>query len=116
MKKILFLILLAPVFSKAQSNTAKIASEIDEIPRFLSRDNLPLLTQNQALIVIDGKICNILDQQISPCTSNNSKNPTTRIPYNIESVTTLSSVKSMALYGSKGINGAIVITTKRQVK
>ncbi|HEX8562542.1 MAG TPA: SusC/RagA family TonB-linked outer membrane protein [Flavobacterium sp.] len=67
------------------------------------RGNRTMTGSNGALIVIDGAISTVQTFEQIP-------------PELIESVTTLKGAQGAALYGSDGVNGAIVITTRRGAK
>ncbi len=114
MKKILFLLLFAPVFSNAQTKTSKTASDFEDFPSSLSFNSKSLSTNIKVLVVVDGVIKD--NNELAGSASNSSKYPYTVGPGQLGSLTVLKSEKAMALYGSKGKNGAIVITTKKQAK
>ncbi len=75
-------------------------SGIDGSSRVVFRGARSITGNNQALIVIDGAISTLATFEQIP-------------PQLIESVTTLKGAQGSALYGSDGVNGAIVVTTKR---
>lgn len=67
------------------------------------------------LFVIDGMPYDVNDGEVASTTIGNggSSNPLSTInPANIESVTILKDASSTAIYGSRGANGVIIITTK----
>src|SRR5262249_14546264 len=76
------------------------SSSVGATPRITLRGNRSLLGNNQALIVLDGVAV--------PSNTIAYLNPS-----DIESVTVLKGGQAAALYGSDGVNGALVITTKR---
>jgi len=87
--------------------------------RIVLRGGSSLTGNNQALIVVDGVIINNnnvgttgnignLSNQVDYGNRGNDINPD-----DIESVTVLKGPAATALYGSKGSNGAIMITTKK---
>ena len=78
------------------------SSSVDASPRITLRGNRSISGNNQALIVLDGV----------PVPGNTISYLN---PGDVETVTVLKGGQSAALYGSDGINGAIVITTKRGV-
>ncbi len=92
----------------AQALSGKVAglqilntsASVNATPRIVLRGNRSISGNNQALIVLDGV----------PVPSNtvNYLNPN-----DIESVTTLKGGQAAALYGSDGVNGVIVINTKK---
>jgi TonB-linked SusC/RagA family outer membrane protein len=76
------------------------SSSVNASPRITLRGNRSLLGNNQALIVLDGVAV--------PSNTISYLNPN-----DIESITVLKGGQAAALYGSDGVNGALVITTKR---
>lgn len=72
--------------------------------------------ENQPLFVIDGIILNT-DAQYDTgvqTTSTRSSNPLLAIdPSNIESISILKDAAATAIYGSRGANGVIIVTTKK---
>jgi TonB-linked SusC/RagA family outer membrane protein len=75
-------------------------NSVNSTPRIVLRGNRSIGGENQSLIVLDGV----------PVPSNtiNYLNPN-----DIESVTVLKGGQAATLYGSDGVNGALVITTKK---
>ncbi|MFN8437336.1 MAG: SusC/RagA family TonB-linked outer membrane protein [Cytophagales bacterium] len=71
-----------------------------------------LTASNQPLVVIDGFIVTSEDQ--GNFTDNNASNPMADLnPNDIESVEVLKDAAAAAIYGARGANGVILITTKR---
>ncbi|MFA6057341.1 MAG: SusC/RagA family TonB-linked outer membrane protein [Taibaiella sp.] len=87
--------------------------------RIVLRGGSSLTGNNQALIVVDGVIIN----NANTGTQGNIGNLTNQVDYgnrgndinpdDVESVSVLKGPAATALYGSKGSNGAIMITTKK---
>ncbi len=92
----------------AQALSGKVAglqilntsASVNASPRIVLRGNRSISGNNQALIVLDGVPV--------PQNTINYLNPN-----DIESVTTLKGGQAAALYGSDGVNGVIVINTKK---
>lgn len=90
--------------------------------RIVLRGGSSLTGNNQALIVVDGVIIN----NANVGTSGNIGNLSNQVDYgnrgndinpnDIESVSVLKGPAATALYGSKGSNGAIMITTKKGLR
>lgn len=76
------------------------SASVDASPRITLRGNRSILGNNQALIVLDGV----------PVPSNTISYLN---PNDVESISILKGGQASTLFGSDGINGAIVITTKR---
>ncbi|HLG39844.1 MAG TPA: SusC/RagA family TonB-linked outer membrane protein, partial [Chitinophagaceae bacterium] len=76
------------------------SSSVDASPRITLRGNRSILGNNQALIVLDGV----------PVPSNTISYLN---PNDIENISILKGGQASTLFGSDGINGAVVITTKR---
>jgi TonB-linked SusC/RagA family outer membrane protein len=81
-------------------------NSIDPAVKFNLRGYRSMSGNNDALIVIDG-----LPQPPGSSTMFNLLNPN-----DIESITVLKGGQAATLYGSQGINGALIITTKRGQK
>jgi TonB-linked SusC/RagA family outer membrane protein len=81
-------------------------NSVDPAVKFNLRGYRSMSGNNDALIVIDG-----LPQPPGSSTMFNLLNPN-----DVESVTVLKGGQAATLYGSQGINGAIIITTKRGQK
>jgi TonB-linked SusC/RagA family outer membrane protein len=76
------------------------SSSVNASPRIVLRGNRSITGNNQALIVLDGVPV--------PQNTINYLNPN-----DIESVTVLKGGQAATIYGSDGVNGALVITTKK---
>lgn len=76
------------------------SSSVNASPRIVLRGNRSITGNNQALIVLDGVPV--------PQNTINYLNPN-----DVESVTILKGGQAATIYGSDGVNGAIVITTKK---
>jgi TonB-linked SusC/RagA family outer membrane protein len=76
------------------------SNSVNASPRIVLRGNRSITGNNQALIVLDGVAV--------PQNTINYLNPN-----DIESVTILKGGQAATIYGSDGVNGAIVITTKK---
>lgn len=76
------------------------SSAVNASPRIVLRGNRSITGNNQALIVLDGVPV--------PQNTINYLNPN-----DVESVTVLKGGQAATIYGSDGVNGAIVITTKK---
>lgn len=76
------------------------SASVNASPRIVLRGNRSITGNNQALIVLDGVPV--------PQNTINYLNPN-----DIESVTVLKGGQAATIYGSDGVNGAIVITTKK---
>jgi len=109
MKRILLILFLIPVFTEAQ--TGRPVTTTSNYGVLLS-DSSSRPVDNKALIIVDGVISNSFEQQSSASSVSLGNNPNTVDPDKIESVIVLSGVSAMALYGSRGTNGAVIITTK----
>ena len=72
-----------------------------------------LEASSQPLIVVDGVVWE--DENLSGTSDNPSNILNTLDPSDIANVTLLKDAASASLYGSRGANGVIVITTKREV-
>jgi len=81
-------------------------NSVDPAVKFNLRGYRSMSGNNDALIVIDG-----LPQPPGSSTMFNLLNPN-----DIESITVLKGGQAATLYGSQGVNGAIIITTKRGQK
>ena len=81
-------------------------NSVDPAVKFTLRGYRSMSGNNDALIVIDG-----LPQPFGSSTMFNLLNPN-----DIESITVLKGGQAATLYGSQGINGAIIITTKKGQK
>ncbi|EFK59474.1 SusC/RagA family TonB-linked outer membrane protein [Sphingobacterium spiritivorum] len=84
--------------------------------RVVLRGNKSISGNNNALIVIDGVVFDNSSQQQATGTTYNygtSDGAANINPDDIESINILKGPSAAALYGSRGANGAIVITTKR---
>jgi TonB-linked SusC/RagA family outer membrane protein len=108
----------------AQSLSGKVAglavfnvnNSVDPSFKFTLRGYRSITGSNDALVVIDGM----------PYPPSTSTDPTSRTstahplsllnPNDIESITVLKGGQAATLYGSDGVNGAIVITTKKGIK
>ncbi|WP_177729907.1 SusC/RagA family TonB-linked outer membrane protein [Flavobacterium inviolabile] len=75
-------------------------SAVDATTRIVIRAAKSLTQNNQALVVIDGVISSAAVLQQLP-------------PETIESVNTIKGSQGAALYGSDGVNGALIVTTKK---
>jgi len=84
--------------SGLQINTTN--SGVNATTRIVIRNNKSITQNNQALIVIDGVI--------SSAGAFSSLDPDS-----IESVNTMKGAQGAALYGSDGVNGVIIVSTKR---
>lgn len=84
--------------SGLQINTTN--SGVNATTRIVIRNNKSITQNNQALIVIDGVI--------SSASAFSSLDPDS-----IDSVNTMKGAQGAALYGSDGVNGVIIVTTKR---
>jgi len=88
---------------------------------FLIRGASSVSGSNQPLFVVDGYPVETSDQNLSPRTSADflsssvpSTNPLAAInPNDIESIEILKDASSTAIYGSRGANGVVMITTKK---
>ena len=81
-------------------------NSVDPAVKFNLRGYRSMSGNNDALIVVDG-----LPQPPGSSTMFNLLNPN-----DVESITILKGGQAATLYGSQGINGAIIITTKRGTK
>ena len=77
-----------------------ISNGVDSDTRVVFRGARTMTGNNEALVVIDGAISTIATFSQIP-------------PTMIENVTTLKGLQGGALYGAAGVNGVIVVTTKR---
>ncbi|MDR2954524.1 MAG: TonB-dependent receptor [Prevotella sp.] len=76
-------------------------------------------TSSQPLYVVDGVPFDVASTPTSDANSNNNQtaNPMALInPNNIESIEVLKDASATAIYGSRGANGVVLITTKRGVE
>ncbi len=76
------------------------SNAVDAAPRIVLRGNRSITGDNTALIVVDGVPV--------PASTLNYLNPN-----DVESVTILKGGQAATLYGPEGVNGALVITTKK---
>src|SRR5438034_1214401 len=83
--------------------TVKVNNSVDPSVKITLRGYRSLTGNNDALVVIDG-----LQQAPGSSTMLNLLNPN-----DIESISILKGGQAATLYGSDGVNGAIVITTKK---
>ena len=82
--------------------------------RVILRGEKSIIGNNNAIIVVDGIITNNSDRTIDQLSQVDFGNTGNDIdPEEIESVTVLNGASAAALYGAKGANGAIMITTKK---
>ena len=79
------------------------------------RGGTSITGDNSPLYIIDGfPIENDNGNNINGSSGNNPANPANSInPSDIESITVLKDASSTAIYGSRGANGVIIITTKK---
>lgn len=113
-----------PVSSINQAMQGKLAgvtvSQNDGAPgagvSVLIRGTNSFSTSSQPLYIVDGVPFGTAGTPSSDANSNNnqSANPLALInPHNIESIEVLKDASATAIYGSRGANGVIIITTKR---
>lgn len=73
-------------------------------------------TSSQPLYIVDGVPFDVASTPTSDANSNNNQtsNPLALInPHNIESIEVLKDASATAIYGSRGANGVVLITTKK---
>lgn len=98
------------------------ANGFDGTPRVLIRGATSLSADNQPLYILDGMPLQnnqSLSESLFTSSSGNSDygTPLSDINSNdIESITVLKGVSASALYGSRGANGVVIITTKKGTK
>jgi TonB-linked SusC/RagA family outer membrane protein len=98
------------------------ANGLDGTPRVVIRGVTSLSADNQPLYVLDGMpMLNNRSLSESLFTSSNGSsdygNPLSDInPNDIESITVLKGASASALYGARGANGVVMITTKKGTK
>lgn len=88
------------------------SGELGAAMKIRVRGAASLTASNQPLVVIDGFIVTTEDQ--GNFVDNNASNPMADLnPNDIESVEVLKDAAAAAIYGARGANGVILITTKR---
>ncbi|HTJ53073.1 MAG TPA: TonB-dependent receptor, partial [Cyclobacteriaceae bacterium] len=88
------------------------SGELGAALRIRVRGSASVTASNQPLVVIDGFIVTSTDQ--TNFTDSNAANPLADLnPNDIESIEVLKDASSAAIYGARGSNGVMIITTKR---
>ncbi len=94
------------------------ANGVDGTPRVLIRGVTSLSADNQPLYVLDGMPLqsnrSLSEDLFTPGNGSDFGNPLSDInPNDIESISVLKGASATALYGARGANGVIMITTKK---
>jgi len=88
------------------------SGELGAALRIRVRGSASVTASNQPLVVIDGFIVTSTDQ--TNFSDSNTSNPLADLnPNDIESIEVLKDASSAAIYGARGSNGVMIITTKR---